>query len=329
MSRDPRRWTGVAVGAIVSAIALALAFRWAGWRPLLEALAHVDLRFLLLGMGIFLVSMMARVACWQTLIGRGVPFRRVLAALNEGYLLNNVLPWRMGELGRAILLGRQPGLSTAHVLSSIVVERLYDMLLAVGLMLVLLPAAAGALWARRAAWIGAGAVVVALAGIGFALSRPATVEAWIGRLPGPGPALKQLWSSFREGLTVVRTPRRVAWSFGFMALSWGLALLEYWAVLRAVIPGAQPLWAAFMLAATLLGVAVPSLPGYVGVFEAAGVAALTVFDVPGDQALAAALVLHGMVYSIASLIGAVALVLEGETLAGIYRQVRTWLAAAA
>jgi uncharacterized protein (TIRG00374 family) len=318
---------GLAIGAAVSALALALALRWAGWRPLREALALVDVRYLLLGVAIFLVSMMARVACWRVLIGRPVPFLRVLAALNEGYLLNNVLPWRMGELGRAILLGRQPGLSTPLVLSSIVVERLYDMILAVGLMLVLLPVAAGVAWASRAAWVGAGVVLVALAAIGLALRWPERVESWIGRLPGPRPAWLQLWASFREGLKVVQTPGRMALSFGWMTVSWGLALVEYWAVLRAVIPAAQPLWAAFMLAATLLGVAVPSLPGYIGVFEAAGAAALSAFGVPPEQALAAALVLHGMVYSIASLIGAVALVQEGETLAGLYREARGWLAA--
>lgn len=323
------RWAGLLLGLAVSAAALALAVRWAGWRPLREALVHVDLRFLLLGVVVFLISMMARVACWRVLIGRPIGFGRVLAALNEGYLLNNVLPWRMGELGRAILLGRQPGLSTPLVLSSIVVERLYDMILAVGLMLVLLPVAAGAVWASRAAWIGAGVVGVALIFLGFALRRPDTVEGWVVRLPGPRAAWPRLWGSFRDGLAVLHTPQRLALSFGWMAVSWGLALLEYWAVLRAVLPAAQPLWAAFMLAATLLGVAVPSLPGYVGVFEAAGVAALSVFGVKPDQGLAAALVLHGMVYSIASLIGAVALVLDGETLTGLYRQTRDWLATAA
>lgn len=327
MNGSGRRWVGLALGAAVSALALALALRWAGWRPLRDALAQVDVRFLLLGVAGFLASMMARVAAWRVLIARPIPFRRVLAALNEGYLLNNVLPWRMGEVGRAILLGRQPGLSTPLVLSSIVVERLYDMILAVGLMLIMLPVAAGAAWASRAAWLGAGVVGVALAGIGLALRRPERIEAWIVRLPGPQAAWQRLWASFREGLTVVETPGRVLVSFGWMAISWCLALLEYWAVLRAVIPAAQPSWAAFMLAATLLGVAVPSLPGYIGVFEAAGAAALSVFGVPPEQALAAALVLHGMVYSIASLIGAVALVQEGETLAGLYRQARGWLAA--
>ena len=321
----PGRWIGLLIGQLVSGLALVLVLRWAGWGPLREALLGVRPGYLLLGLGVFLASMMARVACWKVLIGRPVGFPRVLAALNEGYLLNNVLPWRMGELGRAILLGRQPGLSAPLVLSTIVLERLYDMILAVGLMLVLLPLASGAVWAARAAWLGAAAVAVALASVWLALKRPQTVEGLLTRLPGPTAAWQRLWGSFQEGLAVLKTPRRLLLSFAWMAVSWGLAIVEYWLVLRSILPAVQPLWAGFMLAATLLGVAVPSLPGYVGVFEAAGVAALSVFGVPADQGLAAALVLHGMVYSVASLIGAVALVLDGETLTGLFDQARTYL----
>jgi glycosyltransferase 2 family protein len=321
----PGRWLGLVLGLAVSALALTLVLRWAGWEPLGAALRRVQPGYLALGVMVFLTSMMARVACWRVLIGRPVRFGRVLAALNEGYLLNNVLPWRMGELGRAILLGRQPGLSAPLVLSSILVERLYDMILAVGLMLVLLPLASGATWAARAAWIGAAAVAVALVCLWFALRRPQMVDALVARLPGPTQAWQRLWGSFRDGLAVLHTPRRLGLSFAWMAASWALALVEYWLVLRSVLPTVQPLWAGFMLAATLLGVAVPSLPGYIGVFEAAGVAALSAFGVPADQGLAAALVLHGMVYSIASLIGAVALVQDGDTLTGLYGQARTFL----
>jgi len=321
----PGRWIGLIIGLLVSGAALALVLRWAGWGPLWEALQSVRPGYLALGLIVFLASMLARVACWRILIGRPVGFPRVLAALNEGYLLNNVLPWRMGELGRAILLGRQPGLSAPLVLSAIVVERLYDMILAVGLMLMLLPLASGAAWAARAAWVGAAVVVVALAFVWFALRRPQTIESVLARLPGPTTAWQRLWTSFRDGLEVLRAPSRLLLSFAWMAASWVLAILEYWLVLRSVLPAVEPLWAGFMLAATLLGVAIPSLPGYVGVFEAAGVAALSVFGVPADQGLAAALVLHGMVYSVASLIGAVALALDGDTLTGLFNQARTYL----
>lgn len=323
-----RRWLiGLWIGLGVSAVALTWALRWAGWRPFLDALGRVQLGWLALGVVLFLVSMVARGLCWRTLIGRPVGLLRVLAVLNEGYLLNNLLPWRLGEFGRAMLLGRRPGLSTASVLSSIVVERFFDILLAVALMASLLPAVAMAAWAGRATLLGVAVVLVGLAVLLLSLRRPDLIDRLVGLLPG-GPGLWLApWNAFRDGLKVVETPRRLLLAFSWMLVSWALAWLEYWAVVRSVVPEAAPLWAAFMLAATLLGVAVPSSPGYFGVFEAAGVAALSVFGVPPGQGLAASLVLHGMVFSIASALGALALAGEGETLAGVFSQLRTWMLA--
>jgi uncharacterized membrane protein YbhN (UPF0104 family) len=114
-------------------------------------------------------------------------------------------------------------------------------------------------------------------------------------------------------------------SFSWMVLSWTLAGVEYWLVLRAFIPSGVPLWATFMLTMTLLGVAVPSSPGYIGVFEATGFLALSVFGVQSDTALTAKLSLHAMVFSIATALGAAALVAASETLEGVHRQTRDWL----
>lgn len=323
-----RRWLiGLWIGLGISAVALVWALRWAGWRPFLDALGRVQIGWLGLGVALFLVSMAARGLSWRTLIGQPVGLVRILAALNEGYLLNNVLPWRLGELGRAILLGRRPGLSTALVLSSIVVERFFDILLAVALMAALLPAVAVSAWAGRATLLGAIVIFVGLIVLLLALRRPDLVDRIIRFLPGGSKFWLGQWNAFRDGLRVVETPRRLLQAFGWMLVSWGLAWLEYWAVLSSVVPQARLLWAAFLLAATLLGVAVPSSPGYIGVFEAAGVAALAAFGIPPAQGLAASLVLHGMVFSIASGLGAVALVGDGESIAGIFGQIRGWVTA--
>lgn len=323
-----RRWLlGLWIGIGISTVALVWALRWAGWQPFLDALGQVQIGWLALGAGLFLVSMAARGLCWRTLIGRPVSLLRVLAALNEGYLLNNLLPWRLGELGRSILLGRRPGLSTALVLSSIVVERFFDILLAVALMAALLPAVAVPAWAARATLLGAIIILVGLVALLLALRRPDLVERLIRILPGGSRLWAGQWTAFRDGLRIVETPGRLMLGFGWMLLSWALAWLEYWAVLSSVVPQARPLWAAFLLAATLLGVAVPSSPGYIGVFEAAGVAALSAFGIPPAQGLAASLVLHGMVFSIASGLGAVALAGDGESIAGIFGQVRGWVTA--
>jgi uncharacterized membrane protein YbhN (UPF0104 family) len=325
-----RRIGGIArilIGLAVSGAALLIALGWAGWRPLLSALRGADYTVLLPAAAIYLVAMVARAVSWREILGRRAGLLRHLAALNEGYLLNNLLPWRLGELGRAVLLGRRPGLSPSMVLSSIVGERLFDMALAVGLLLAMAPVAFDAAWAPRAAALGGGALGAAILALAFVAARPDLAQRILARLPGGLPRWGRLWESVRGGLGALRQPDRFLLAFGAMAASWALAALEYWVVLRAFIPGAPISWALLALCVTLLGVAIPSAPGYVGVFEASAVAALAVFGVASSIALGYALVLHALHYAITTLLGAAALAGEGETLAGALRAARSWAAA--
>jgi uncharacterized membrane protein YbhN (UPF0104 family) len=75
---------------------------------------------------------------------------------------------------------------------------------------------------------------------------------------------------------------------------------------------------------TLLGGAIPSTPGYLGVFEAAGVLALSTFGVLESEALAVTLLLHGIVYILGSGFGLIAMLREGETISSLSRRLSTW-----
>jgi uncharacterized protein (TIRG00374 family) len=324
----PSRFLPSVVGSAISLLALAIVLRWAGWRPMLVAIRDLDARFIVLAALVFLVSMWARAACWHTLLGGSVPMLRVLATLNEGYLLNNVLPWRLGEVGRAILLGRRPGLSVPRVLSTILIERLYDLIFGFSILLSLLPTALNADWARPAGFFGGAFGLTGLAALWVLRRNPAWIERLVTHLPGGRASWGRTWQSFHDGLQVLGDPRRFLVSLFWMASTWMLAGVEYWLVLRSVYPPARLSWAFFMLAVSLLGGAIPSSPGAFGVFEAAGVAALAVFGVPAAPALAASLLIHGMVYAIGSLFGAIALAGEGESLASLVRQARAWLSSA-
>jgi uncharacterized protein (TIRG00374 family) len=292
-------------------------------------LRQVDYFVLVPAAAIYLISMAARALAWQVILGGRASLLRMLAALNQGYLMNNLLPWRMGELGRAILLGRRPGLSPAMVLSSIVVERLFDMLLAVALLLALSPVAFGASWAPRAALVGGLAVILALGVLWLVLARPEAIEWMLRRLPGGLGRWQGLWENLRAGLASLRDARQLLAGFAWMVLSWALAGGEYWLVLRAFVPEAQATWALLALCVSLLGVAIPSAPGYIGVFEASAVAALAVFHVDSSLALGYALILHGLHFGTTTLLGAAALAGEGETLTGALRLIRSWTGGAA
>ncbi len=291
----------------------------------MEALRRASYAALAPAIVLYLISMVARALAWRSILGGRAPLLRLLAGLNEGYLLNNLLPWRMGEFGRAVLIGRRPPLSPSMVLSSIVVERLLDMILAVGLLLSLGPMALRVSWAARAVGIGGAAILLALMVLLVLLLRPAVVGWIIVRLPGGVGRWGGIWSGVRAGLAVLRTPTDLLRAFGWMAVSWGLAAIEYGVVLRGFVPGALPTWALFTLCVTLLGVAVPSAPGYFGVFEASAVAALSVFGVDSGSALAYALVLHALHFGTTTLLGAIALSGEGETLGGVWQAARSWL----
>jgi uncharacterized membrane protein YbhN (UPF0104 family) len=318
---------GTIAGLLISLVTLWLVVRWAGWTTLSSHFLELNYSMIALSVLFYLVSMAMRTLAWRMMLGEGLSFWQVLGALNEGYLLNNVLPLRMGEIGRAVLVGKKPGLTIPGALSSIMVERLFDVALALSLFLGLLPYAAGLEGIGQNSAFAFLFLILALLVVVLAWWNPAWFDWIIARLPGGRQLWQPLWLRFREGLQQFRSGRRFVLSLLFMLTSWLLAGFEYWFMLKAVIPEAELLWAFFMLTVTLIGVAVPSLPGYIGVFEAAGVVALSVFNVPASQALVATLLLHGMVYLVASSIGLVALLGEGETLTLLVNQVRDWIVA--
>jgi uncharacterized membrane protein YbhN (UPF0104 family) len=316
---------GTGIGLSISLLALWLVVRWAGWSTLAETFSELKLSMIALSVLFYLISMAARTLAWRVMLGEGLSFWTVLGALNEGYLLNNLLPLRLGEIGRAVLVGKKPGMTIPGALSSIMVERLFDVALALALFVGLLPYAAGLKGIGQNSIFALVFLVLAVSVVSIAWWNPAGVDHLLSLFPGGNRLWVPLWSRFRQGLQELRSARRFALSLFFMVSSWALAGFEYWFMLKAVIPDAQLLWAFFMLTVTLIGVAVPSLPGYIGVFEAAGVIALSVFNVPPGQALVATLLIHAMVFVVASGIGILALLREGETLALLVEQIRTWM----
>lgn len=320
--RSPRTYIGILIGLSISAGALLLAFRWAGFGALKEAFTSINRDFVLLALITFLLSMFFRVFAWRVLLQGSVSIWRVFAVLNQGYLINNILPWRLGEFTRAILLGRRSDMTAQGVLASIFIERLYDILITLGFFAALIPFAVGFSGVSRSLSFAFGVIAVAALSIYIFLRFPSFVLRVVDFLPGGRERWEVHFDRFREGLSMIRNPRIVIMSLTLLLISWFLAGFQYWFVLRSVVAEAKIHWAFFMLTITMLGVTIPSSPGYIGVFEAAGVLALSTFHVREGQALAATLILHAMVYVISSTIGAFAFVGEGETIWQILLQAR-------
>ncbi len=146
------------------------------------------------------------------------------------------------------------------------------------------------------------------------------------KLSARWPSLQRIGGSFLEAFFTGLGVLTDGWLFVrfmfWMTFDWAIALLAYFLMIRAYFPQAQLGWALFGLGAAAFGGAIPSLPGGVGTFEGAIVAALSLFA-PDQQstALAAALTMRFYNYLNATVIGVIGLMNEGQTLSGIYQDI--------
>lgn len=307
-------------------MALAVLLAVTDLRQLADALRRADYSYLAVGVFVLLVSLVARAAAWRTLLQEQVGLPQVFRAINEGYLLNNILPFRMGEIGRALLLSQSASLSFWQVGSTIVIERAFDLALSAGLLLGTLPFIFGVAWARSAALASGVIVVIGLLTLHllarnqeWALARYEGLAARLSVLRRLG---RQRVESFFAGLEALVNPARFLRAFGWMAVVWGLTTFQYWWMLRAFLPSAPLLWGAFALGVLAVGVAAPSSPASVGVFEAALVGALRAFDVDPSVALAYAVTVHLIFFGLTGILGVYGLLHDGQSLGRLYQRVR-------
>jgi len=278
--------------------------------------------FLLLGILSEIVWLAVRGAFWRTLMQKKANYRNTFITINEGYLLNNILPFRLGEIGRAFLIGQKANLEFWQVIPSILIERALDLAFAAGLFLCTLPFVIGIAWAKQAA-ITIGIIVLVGLGAIYILAR--NREWALGRIDKAG----ERWSmvkkitgrrvvAFFDGLGILTDGKLFLQALGWETINWLVAVLQYYLFLRAFFPSPSLLWVLFALGVGALGIAAPSSPGAIGVFEAALVGALVVLGVEAASATAFALSVHFSSYIITSLIGGYGLYKDGESLSGLY-----------
>jgi glycosyltransferase 2 family protein len=310
-------WRSLLLGALVSGVCIWLLLRTVDLAKVGEALGQADARWL--GLSLVLIAAAIAVRCyrWQLLF---LPANRVglwstISATMIGYMLNTVLPGRVGELARAALVSQTNHVSTARTLGTILVEKIIDVLTLLVLLGVLtfflpLPPEATAAGASAAVLFGALAVVF------FALSNfRGPVVAWAARHLDAAPVVGKLKPSTLADMVLgaadgLRRPGLLALHLVLAPLMWTLALLTNFAIIRAF--GLDVPWTAagLVLALTNLGMTVPSAPGYVGVYHTIAVFALSPFGVDSSTALAVAVTMHALAFG-SFLAGGAAILMVG------------------
>ncbi len=301
----------LAAAAAVTTAALWLAARNVHIDRVRVALGAASFVWLLPYPFICIVLNVIRGEIWRMLLGRRVTTAQAFWAYSVGFLANNVLPFRLGEAVRVVVLSRRSELPVVEVAAAAGLERLLDMT-ALSLMLALLgPALAGVPGFMRAATLVAMLAGVALlaivALIRFRRQSRIVFERAIGWMPArAGRIAVERWNDLTRGLAVLLKPSVGFPAAGGAVVVWILTVVLQWLVLRAFQPAAGAADAAFMVAAVSLAIALPAAPGFIGVYHWAGQQTLiAAFPERYDpsMALAAVTVSHALSFVTSTAIG--------------------------
>ncbi len=304
-----KQWRRAVPGLVISAAALAAVLALSDPRTLWAALRAVPLTVLTAAAGLLTASLMLRALAWRWLLGQRVAWREAFWALSAGYLVNNIIPFRAGEATRALLIAPRARVSFWHALSTVLVERLLDVVMLAGMLVGTLPWVLDLPWARRTSWAFGGAALAVLAVL-MAVARyrepiAQAVAAWQARRTRAAwvHTLARWALTALDGLEALTSPLTLVGVVAAMTLSWAVQVLAYGLTLRALVPQASLLWAAFVLGSIGMGIAVPSAPGGLGVMEGVMVFVLGALGVETSVALAFAFAMHGVYYLVTGVLG--------------------------
>ena len=321
--KDVKRWLP---GAIISILLIAAILYFVDLRAMLDAIRHANYGLLAIALAIGFLWMIIRAIVWRTLLRNRASYQAVFWTIGEGYLLNNFLPFRLGEIGRAFLLSRKSDMQFMEILPTIVIERAMDLGYSAIILLAALPFVVGAGGTERI-----GIIVGIIVLIGFViLYLLARYNQWaldiFHKLSARWPTLQSIGGNFLESFFIGLGVLNDGWLFirflFWMTVNWGVAIISYYLIIRAFFPQAQVVWGMFGLGAAAFGGAIPSLPGAVGTFEGAIGGAITLLTGNQSTALAVALTARFYNYLNSGVIGGIGLLREGQTLSGIYEQLK-------
>ncbi len=287
VARSWKMWVGFAI----SGVALVLTLRHVDFGQLLAALAEARLVWILPASVFWVISYFARARRWSIFMS-GTPFWMTVHAQNIGYLLNCTLPFRLGEVARAYVIGQKTDVSMARALSSIIVERLLD-LATVVLMFVVFAQYIPMPPAFSKAAMGGAALVLVMLVLGGLLVWKAdaadkhVLRPLLGRI-SPTLAAKVLpkLREITDGFRVVGSARRMGVVLFLTVLLWGSMTVFTYFAMCSFLPGHME-QAGLMLVTTNLGGALPSAPGGLGIVQGfAKTALVSPFHVPEEPAVA-------------------------------------------
>jgi glycosyltransferase 2 family protein len=281
------------------------------------SLASANLSLLLIASVLLAGTLVIRAWRWQYLLKplKSVRFSNSMSATSIGLMANMILPVRLGEIVRAVVLGHREQIDKSASFATVVIDRLLDgftILFILVVLLVVAPLPLDEGWQQRLRW--GGVVFFLLYGGAFALlfylhRAPTQMLRCVRRFCAGLPSrwvdrLCHFLESFGEGLHTLDRTEYLGQIVVSSLVLWGLVGVYNFLVVLA-FQLHLPLTVGFiLLVAQAAAVMIPSSPGFVGTHHAASVACLSLWAVTPEASLGVALVMHAIGYFLTIAVGA-------------------------
>ncbi len=287
-------------GCLIAFAILAYVLRDINIRDIRELAGRVSVKFILLALVLHAMVNIVKAYRWKIIVEKAkrLKFWRVIPMFSAGQVINILLPALTGQAGRILLFSKKADLSKTYVLSTIVIEVIFD---AISLLLcIALLSTATIVFPREylhISYLVAIATLLSLILLYLMLHYTEQVENINRRLfrdrwPGGYVAVRKFYRSFTKGISLLRSGHYfsrtlltslLAWMFHaaaiyFLFLSFGFKLPLISAVVIMVI--------------NTVALMVPITPGNAGTFELAVAAPLLAFKIGRTDAVMFALALH-------------------------------------
>lgn len=313
-----RRWQ-FWIGLGISAVLVWVAVRGLRLSEVLQALREANFLWIIPGVAVYFIAVWARAWRWHYLLRplKKISTSEMFPVVSIGYMGNNIYPARAGEVLRAFVLRREQRVPVSASLATIIVERALDGLVMLAFVFVNLGRLAEVAGDSKFAgsiqslafW---GAIGFTLAMVAFLLMAffPKATLTFVGWLLSRLTPIRirepvlQLAEKFLGGLAALRSPLDVVMVLATSIVIWLLETGKYWFVMYAFHFRVSFFALMLMNGIVNLATTIPSAPGYIGTFDAPGIAVLEAFGVPSGTAAGYTLVLHAALWLPITLLGA-------------------------
>lgn len=297
MAQKTNIWKKMLPGIICSAVIIGCLIYFVDWNVLRDALKNCSLKLFLLLFALQSVSFFFRGMAWRVILDDAPSRLNAFFTITEGYLLN-LLPLRLGEIGRSVIMGGLIGKSPFYVFTTVILERIFDVLITLIMLVITVPLLASASFSGTLYYILFALLTAGMIFMFWVARNQDKFMNFVQKIIKPeskiGKFVLPKISLLLSGMGILTQPKRfLIWLF-WILMTWVCWIATMQFAMHDFFPQ-LPFWAGLAVQGiSALGGAIPSAPAGIGVVEGAYVVSLGLFGIDQSSALAFGLVMHAI-----------------------------------